>query len=234
MKKYLLIVCIALGSITTLVSKAHGQAALLVLLFGDKIATEKFHLSIDAGVNIASLPGLTNQKSAYGLYFGLGTYIKLSDKWALTPEFKPVSPRGAKAVLPLRDYSSVLTDVSYDIALKYIDVPVLAQYKITPQLFVGAGPQLSFLTLAKQLATGNLPAGNPVDIQEKMKSNFQSVYFSVPLEIGYSLSDSRKGKGMDIKLRYNIGASQILSAPGYGSSQGSTLQLFLSFPFVNQ
>jgi hypothetical protein len=210
----------------------NGQAALLVLIFGDKIATEKFHLSIDAGINISSMPGLKTGKSNTGLYFGLGTFIKINDKWALTPEFKPISTRGAKSVMPLRDYSTVLTNINYDIELNYIDVPIIAQYKINKTVFIGAGPQLSFLTSAKQVSTGTLPLGSQVDVEEKMKENFKSVYFSVPLEIGYSLSDFRKGKGMDIKFRYNIGASEMINASKYGSTTGTTFQLFLSFPFI--
>jgi hypothetical protein len=210
----------------------NGQAALLVLIFGDKIATEKFHLSIDAGINISSMPGLKTGKYNTGLYFGLGTFIKINDKWALTPEFKPISTRGAKSVLPLRDYSAALTNINYDFVLNYIDVPVIAQYKLNKKVFIGAGPQLSFLTSAKQVSTGTLPLGSKVDIEEKMNENFKPVYFSVPLEIGYSLSDFRKGKGMDIKFRYNIGASEMINANKYGSTTGTTFQLFLSFPFV--
>lgn len=126
----------------------------------------------------------------------------------------------------------MLTEVNYDIALNYIDVPVLAQYKITPAFFVSAGPQVSFLTSAKQVSSGKLPLGNMVDIEEKLKSNFESLYFSIPLEVGYSLAKAHKGKGMDVKLRYNIGMSEMIKNASYGSSKGSTLQVFLSFPFV--
>lgn len=211
---------------------AKAQAAILALIFGDKVASEKFHLSVDLGMNFSSLPGLTQQSGSHGFYFGLGTFIKINEKWALTPEFKPVSPRGARNVLPLRDYSSVLTNVTYDIELKYIDVPVLAQYRVTPRFFVSAGPQISFLTSAKQVSEGTLPSGNSVDITEKMRSNFKSVYFTVPLEFGFSLAKAHKGKGMDVKLRYNIGMSEMIANSSYGSTRGSTFQIFLSLPFV--
>jgi len=210
----------------------NAQAALLALLFGDKIATEKFHISVDAGMNFSSMPGLEKQSGSNGLYFGLGTFIKLNDKWTFTPEIKPLSPRGAKDVLPLNDYSSMLTDVKYDIKLNYVDVPLLVQYKVTPKFFVSAGPQISFLTSAKQISTGNLPSGSTVEIEEKMKSNFESVYFLVPLEVGYSFAKAHKGKGVDVKLRYDIGVSEMIKNTSYGSTQGSTIQLFLSFPFV--
>ena len=233
MKQYLLkgiVLCVFVLATTISVQ---AQAALLALIFGDKVASEKFHLSVDAGLNFSSMPGLKSQESMHGFYFGLGTFVKINDKWAITPEFKPLSPRGAKHVLPLKDYSSVLTNINYDIALNYIDIPVLAQYKLSPELFIAAGPQFSFLTTAKQLSSGNLPSGSSVDITEKMNSNFTSFYFSIPLEIGYSLSSARKGKGVDLKLRYNIGMSEMIAASNYGSSKGSTIQIFLSFPFIN-
>jgi hypothetical protein len=210
----------------------HAQAALLALIFGDKIASEKFHLSVDAGLNIASMPGLEQQKATHGLYFGLGTYIKINDKWALTPEFKPLSPRGARKVLPMTDYSGTLTDVTYDFALKYIDVPLLVQYKITPKLFVSTGPQINFLTAARQVANGKLASSATVDIQEVTTYRFNKVNFAVPVEVGYMLTNARKGKGLDVKLRYNFGLNNMLKDYAYGNSKGSTFQIFLSFPFI--
>jgi len=232
MKQQITKLVLIVGLFFMSIIRIQAQAALLALIFGDKVATEKFHLSIDAGLNFSSMPGLKSQQTMHAVYFGLGTFIKLDDQWAITPEFKPLSPRGAKNVLPVRDYSSVLTNVSYDLELNYIDVPVLAQYKLTPELFFSAGPQFSFLTSAKQLASGKLPLGSTVDITEKMNSNFNSFYLSIPLEIGYSLSSARSGKGVDVKLRYDIGLSEMIAASNYGSTKGSTIQLFLSFPFI--
>jgi len=209
-----------------------SQAALIALIFGDKVASEKFHLSVDLGMNISSLPGLDQEKQTRGLYFGLGTFIKLDDKWTLNPEFKPLSPRGARSVLPLNDYSAVLSNVSYDFDLNYIDVPVLIQYRINEKFFASAGPQVSFLTSANQVASGDLPLGNELDIEESVKSSFKPIYIAVPIELGYSLSDARKGKGMNIKFRYNIGVSQVFASSSLGSSNGSTFQIFASFPFI--
>ena len=55
MKKIILILLLFLG--TSLYS-VYAQAALIALLFGDKVATENFHLSVDIGINISSLPKL--------------------------------------------------------------------------------------------------------------------------------------------------------------------------------
>lgn len=40
------------------VSTSYGQAGLLVLILGDKVATENFYLSIDGALNISTLPVL--------------------------------------------------------------------------------------------------------------------------------------------------------------------------------
>ncbi len=226
--KFTMIFSLSMVSITT----ANAQAALLALIFGDKVASEKFHLSIDAGINISSMPGFEKQKALTGFYFGLGTFIKINDKWALTPEFKPLSPRGARGVLPINDYSTVLTEPKYDLELNYIDVPVLVQYKVMPKLFVSLGPQFSFLTSANQVSEGKLASGNTVDIVESFKSDFEAFYFTVPVELGYSFFNARKGKGLDLKLRYNFGITDMVSNTSYRSSKGSTFQIFLSFPFI--
>lgn len=213
--------------------KASAQAALLVLIFGDKVASEKFHLSIDGGVNYSSMPGIDQQKATFTPYFGLGTFIKLNNKFALTPEFKPISSRSVKDVKPYSDYSSVLTNVDYRITGNYIDVPILLQYKITPRFFISTGPQVSFLLSSNQVAEGTIiNSGGDVKVEEDNINLFNKQYYAVPVELGYSLSTQRGGKGIDIKVRYNWGISEIISDASYGSSNGSTFQFFLSFPFI--
>lgn len=221
--------------IVVFISIANGiqaQAAILALLFGDKVASESFHISIDLGMNFSSMPGLSQQAGRRGFKYGLGTFIKLNDKWALTPELKLLSPRGANNVLPMNDYSDVLTNPKYDLDVRHIDIPILAQYRITPKLFASTGPQVSFLTRGRQIAEGRLPNGQTVTVTEDMKDNFESLYFAVPFEIGYSLHTARDGKGLNIKFRYNLGLSEMIAKPGYGSTRGSTFQAFISLPFV--
>ncbi|HWR99959.1 MAG TPA: hypothetical protein VN249_05050, partial [Prolixibacteraceae bacterium] len=114
-------------------STCKAQAMYIVLIFGDKIATEQFHLTIDAGLNITGMPGLDGTKNLVGLYYGMGTFIKLSDKWALTPEFKPLSQRGARKVKPILEYPGI-AEAEYKLRLNYIDFPVLLQYRISPKM----------------------------------------------------------------------------------------------------
>jgi hypothetical protein len=110
---------------TLFVQTAQGQAALLVLIFGDKAATENFHFTLDAGVNLSSMPGVSGTTSATGFYFGLGTYVKLNDKWAFTPEFKPLSPRGGQGFeKAFADTSGTVGSYATQLELNYIDIPL--------------------------------------------------------------------------------------------------------------
>jgi hypothetical protein len=213
--------------------QAKGQAALIVLIFGDQLATEQFHLSIDMGVDFTNMPGIPGAERKLNPYFGMGTFVKLNDKWALTPEFKPLSPKGAKNTKPAADYGNILKNPEYRITANYIDVPVLLQYKVTDRLFISAGPQVSFLTSARQSVEGEeITTGKSLRVSEKVSSTFKSVYYQFPVEVGYSLSKQLGGKGVDFKARYTFGLTDMIADPSYGSSRGSSILVFLSFPFV--
>jgi hypothetical protein len=223
---------IFIGSMIT--TTVNAQAALLVLIFGDKIATEKFHTSIDAGLNFSGMNGLDPSKMRHGLYFGLGTYLKINDKWAFTPEFKPLSQRGVRQTEPIVAYAGMEEPV-YGILMNYIDVPLLVQYKLTRMLFVSAGPQISFLTSAKQDANGTVAfSGKEIEVIENRKEDFNPLYISIPLEIGFSLPEVIPGQGIDLKIRYNIGLNEVIKNEAYGSSTLNTWQVMLSFPFIKK
>ena len=146
-----LLICL-LGIFTVPVS--NGQAGLLVLILGDKVATENLYLSIDGALNISTLPGLDEYKLSLGVNYGLGVHIKINDKWYLRPEFKPLSRKGATKVEPITSVSGDFTVDETKIKMNYMDFPVFLQYNVTPNLFVSAGPQISFVTDVKQLMYG--------------------------------------------------------------------------------
>jgi hypothetical protein len=100
MKKLIILFTVAASFCISLPS-AHGQAALLVLLFGDKVATEKFHFGLKIGGNLATLSGIDDGSYNAGLNFGLAASLKLNDKLFLAPEFLPVSRKGMKDIPPL-------------------------------------------------------------------------------------------------------------------------------------
>jgi hypothetical protein len=124
------------------------------------------------------------------------------------------------------------------VTLNYIDIPVLLQYNITPQLYVSAGPQVSFLTGASQFSTGNLEDGKESTVKIDAKSFFNTVNFSFPVEAGYTLklATKRSTSKMDVNIfaRYEYGFLEIFkdADPASRSSKISLFQVGLSLPFI--
>jgi hypothetical protein len=215
---------------------SYGQAALIVLILGDKVATEQFHLSIDGALNLSNFSGLHESNIGAGFNFGLGTHIKLGEKWHLKPEFKPLSRKKATGINPITPVPGELDISSSKVTLNYIDVPVFLQYNITPQFYLSAGPQVSFLTSANQFSTGSLEDGKESSIKIDTKSFFKTVDFSFPVEAGYTLklATKRSTSKMDINVfaRFEYGFLEIFKDPVSGSSKISLLQIGLSIPFI--
>jgi hypothetical protein len=223
-----------LSSIAWVVS--YGQAALLVLILGDRVATENFHLSIDGALNIASLPNFENGKTNIGLNFGLGTHIKLGEKWHLKPEFKPLSQKGAIIIDPITALPPEIQSDKTKIRLNYIEIPVLLQYNISPGFFVSAGPQLSILSAAQQFTKGKISGGAETLLKIDIESYFNKYDVSFPVELGYSLHLSTKKSAtktdVNIFARYVYGLTDVFKDPAVGSSHNSTFQIGISLPFV--
>ncbi|MEZ4739841.1 MAG: porin family protein [Flavobacteriales bacterium] len=214
---------------------AQGQAALLVLIFGDKAATENFHFTLDAGLNLSSMPGVSGTSSAAGFYFGLGTYVKINDNWAFTPEFKPLSPRGGKGFeKAFVDTAGVVGSYNTRLQLGYIDVPLQLHRRLSDRFYVRAGPQISFLTSGKLATTGDLVGGDEFTVTEDIKDQLEPIEFALPVDIGVVFSKPRGLKGIDLRVRYCMGLTEVFKDNAAGiSSNNSTFQFFLSFPFVN-
>lgn len=227
-----LMVILLFGNSVTYTCKA--QAAILVALFGDKIATEKFHTSIDCGLVLSNLPAMPDTKWRPGIYFGLGTFVKLSDKMALLPEFKPLSRQGARNIKPFYTSYPGMTVESADLQMNYIDIPVLLQYKFKHFTFA-AGPQISFLTRANQVTKGiNTTTGTEVKVMESCFKYTNGIMYAFPVEVGLRMPKIIIDKDIDLKIRYSIGLTNVIEDPSYGSSRASSLEVFISLPFVKK
>jgi hypothetical protein len=221
---------------TFTLSSSYGQAGLLVLILGDKVATENFYLSIDGALNISNLPGLDEYKTNFGVNYGLGVHIKLSDKFYLKPEFKPLSRKGATKVNPITSVPTGFTVDETKIKMNYLDFPILLQYNITPKLFISAGPQISFVTDVNQFMSGTQENGLETTIKTNTTSYFNNMNFSFPVEAGYSFTLATKKSTTKLKVnvfaRYEYGYMEIFKDPDVGSANVSLFQAGLSLPFI--
>lgn len=213
--------------------KANAQAAIFVLLFGDKVASETFHLSLDAGAGLSDLVGIEGGDLTPGFSFGMGGHLKISDRWSFVPEFKPLGLRGLRGV-----HSPIALPPEYagsspksGLRMNYLDVPLLMQFRITDKIYVSAGPQISFLLSANQATAVTLSSGSAVTVDQDVKSQLNGYDVSAPVEIGYMLLGARNGKSIHLRLRYTYGFLNIFTSGG--SAHTSVFQLLLTLPFVN-
>jgi len=215
----------------------NGQAALLVLIFGEKAATENFHFSLKAGFNYSIISEVENGNSRLGANFGLVNNIKLSEKFYLIPEFLALSQKGIRNVPVLStgnsEMDSLLVDPSStDRKLNYIDIPVLLKYKITKRLSISAGPQISFLTSAADIYSSS-PIGDVIlTTQVDIKDAIKAVDFGISADISYRVSEQLAGKGMDVFFRYNLGFIDIQKNNTGPKHTNTTFQLGIALPFI--
>jgi len=218
------------------VTFSYGQAALIILILGDKVATENLHLSIDGAINLSTLSDIEGAKISPGVNFGLGIHIKLNDKWTLRPELKFLSRSGSKGVEPILEVPEGININETKFKLNYLDIPVFLKYKITPQFFLSAGPQISFLTMARQISEGTLSGSSETTVVMDIQPFFSNIDLSIPVEAGYTLNLATKKTTTKMKVhvfvRYIHGFMEVFEDPAIGSARNSTFQFGLSIPFI--
>jgi hypothetical protein len=67
---------------------------------------------------------------------------------------------------------------------------------------------------------------------KNMKDNFTSIDYSFPVEIAYGIKSVRGGKGIDFRLRYTYGLSEVFEKNTALSANHSMFQFFITLPFV--
>lgn len=214
-----------------------GQAALLVLIFGDKVATENFYFSLKLGATYSIIHGYEDGKNATSLNFGLVNNIKLTEKLSLIPEFLPLSSRGIKDVPVLSTGNPELDDLLVDVEssdrkLSYIDIPVLLRVKLAERFSVSAGPQISFLTGATDTYKSSLIDDVILTTELDIKSEINTIDAAAVIDLEYILVPPRGGKGVNIYVRYSKGFVDLVKESSGTKYTTSLIQFGATFPFV--
>lgn len=152
-----------------------GQA-LLVLLFGDKFASENVQGGIKFDVVWSTLSGLSGAERLRSWDLGGFLEVKLSSRMSVQPEFTFKSPAGARGLpfvatgQPAVDNAfAAASDVSVTRTLGYITVPVLLKIK-AGRLSLGVGPQLGYIVKAEDRYTGTIVRANDLSYTQGLWS----------------------------------------------------------------
>ncbi len=229
-------ICCCLATLNT--TLASGQAMWLVLIFGDKAATENFHFNIEGGLVFSNIGNLNGKTDLVGT-FGLGNFIRINDKWAFVPEFKPLSLRGERGLedfveIP-PEYSNIESFQS-KLVMNYIDIPLMFRYELSRKFFIATGPQVSFRTSAKIVTNGVITGGDrEFTIRDDIQDETQWYDFAWPVEIGIHFFKKDKPGGLDFKARWTPGFVDVAREPiGESQFRHNTFQILVSIPFLKR
>ena len=126
------IICLFFFLLTS--SFMQGQAAILALIFGDKVASENFNLGMEIGGNFTHYSDLENfDKRRLGINFGISGNIKVSERFYISPNIFFLGNRNIKLDnISLQTSSPSLNEnfsnVNAELNMNYYDVPILFSY----------------------------------------------------------------------------------------------------------
>ena len=175
---------------------------------------------IKGGMNISSNSGLkdlaVNAKSKVGFNAGVFMNAPIAENFSIQPEVL-YNNLGAKTS----------GDIDATVNLDYISVPVMFQYNATPQFYLEAGPQFSFL-LDSKLSSDNAVVqalGNEL----LKKDNLKSFDFGAGIGAGYWFTPN-----LGINARYVAGFSDIAknrSGDDSNRARNNNFQIGLAYKF---
>lgn len=232
MKKIKTSLAVMVLTFTIGASGAFGQAAILAIIFGDKVASEEFNLSLELGWNFSNVTNFSDIKRTNATNFGLGCNFKLSEQFYLSPSVFFLSKRTFKFSSFSLDTGNDDIDQNYvntsgESNLSYIDIPVFFWYEMN-KVRAGIGPQVSFLTNSSLLFNGNYG-----DFTQDIKALTNNLDYGIIASLSYEFLKARKGKGIFIQARYYQGFADIFNDQiNAESNLGSYFSIHFSLPFI--
>ena len=197
-----------------------GSALLLMSLLSLSIshsASAQARAGIKGGLNVSNLyiDNIHDENARYGFNVGLYGQILSSDFFAIQPELL-YSTKGSKAF-----YEDIVNQtVQYN--LNYLDLPVLAVFKLGKSAEIHVGPYASYLLNANVSYSGDAINGDDEINKDDLKS------YDYGLAGGFGLNFGPLQAG----VRYNYGLVKIADSDQaklyLGDSKNSVAQIYLS------
>ncbi len=210
----------------------HGQA-LLILLFGDKLSTEKFQLGINADLTFSNLRGLDPSGSAR-ISWAFGAYgeIKLSNHWRLQPELTFKTPAGLSdvpATPAVPGVDSVLSDTRVDYSANYITIPLMLKYQVD-RVGLGFGGQIGFLTSANDRFKGVIDSLRDLTLEANVKDHVTTMDAGLLFSIDYALKPELQMRSLRLNAKLFLGLTDIVDGNTGDALRNTILFVGLDIP----
>ncbi|WP_034062471.1 porin family protein [Lacinutrix jangbogonensis] len=231
MKKHLALLITLFFSVQTLTA----QAAIFALLFGDKVASENFNISLEIGGAFSSYSDLDfNDNGKFGLNFGIGGNVKLSENWFVSPNIYFLAQRNTT----FNNFSLATGDAGLDaqfsnttaeIELNYIDIPILVTYQTNNKKYrFSLAPQVSLLQKSRAVY-----ANEKGEFKQNVADYMEDVDYGMVVDFGYVLGKAHKGKGVYLHARYYYGFNNVFKdIVSTSTNRNSYFSLHLTLPFI--
>lgn len=174
-------------------------------------------VGIKAGLNASNLyiKDVNDENARFGFNGGLYGQILSSEAFAIQPELL-YSTKGSQA-----DYGGIVNStIRYN--LNYLDLPILAVFKLGPSAEIHAGPYFSYLLSANIDYSGNLGSGTEQINRDNLKSYDWGWSGGLGLNFGPIQVGARYNYGM-VKIADSNSARSVL-----GNSKNSVAQLYIA------
>lgn len=184
-----------------------------------------FKFGIKGGVNFSNInsSNTSENKTLTGVNFGIFAKLPITNSFAIQPEMY-FTTKGSE-----QSYENVF-DGTAQFELDYIEIPVLAVFKITDKFNFHIGPYASYLL--------NANVKNVSDVSFNFENNIDSEDFR-KFDTGVAAGFGFEGKSLGIGVRYNFGIVTVGEEKTYlGSSyvfpdgKNGVLNVYLSYSFL--
>ncbi len=201
-------------------------AGVLTLAASNAQAQEAPRVGFKGGLNLSNLyvNDVDDENARLGWHAGFYAQLFSSEAFAIQPEVN-YSTKGTGIT-----YGSIGTNgvnVNHDtrFRLQYIDIPVLAVFKLGRAAEIHAGPYWSYL-LGAEIRNNDGDPFNEFDTIDRR--NFDNWDYGLVGGIGFNL-----GKASQLGVRYNYGLNEIAQSAGakrlLGNAKNQVAQLYLAF-----
>jgi len=197
-----------------------------VLARTDAQAQESPRVGVKGGLNLSNLyvDEANDENARIGWHAGFYAQLLSTEAFAIQPEVN-FSTKGTGATFGVINQNGVNINYETKFILNYIDIPVLAVFKLGRAAEIHAGPYWSYLVSA-QIKNNDGNPNNEFDTVDR--DNFDKWDYGLVGGIGFNL-----GKGAQLGARYNYGLNKIAESRGaramMGSAKNQVAQLYLAF-----
>ena len=203
-----------------------GMVALLTVTNAQ--AQQRPRVGFKGGLNLSNLyaENVNDENARFGWHAGFYTQLFSSEAFAIQPEINySTKGTGVTYASASTGTGTVKFDHDQKFNLAYLDIPVLAVFKLGTAAEIHAGPYWSYL-LHADIKNNNGDANNEFTTIDR--DNFDDWDYGLVGGIGFNL-----GKSAQLGVRYNYGLNEIARSTGakavFGNAKNQVAQLYLAF-----